>query len=947
MDLANHLRTALAGRYEIQRVLGQGGMAVVFLARDVRHDRPVAIKVMHPELSAVIGTTRFLREIQNVARLQHPHILPVHDSGDADGLLYFVMPYVDGESLRARLDREGRLPVEEAVRIAREVAGALAYSHARGIVHRDIKPENILLSHGVAIVADFGIARALHDTGSPAQTATGVAIGTPAYMSPEQALGEATIDGRSDIYSLGCVLFEMLDGKEPFPNRSGRSMIAAHMMAEPPALDRDDVPPAATRALSTALAKDREDRFPNARAFADALSGSGSGAAFPKQSARRVRPRVAASVGALVAIAAVALALTATSSGIAFEKRGWIVVADFTNTVGEPQLGRTLASALTAGLQQSTVVNVLPRQRVSETLQRMRRSPDADTVLDESLAREVAQREDVRFVVVGDVGRVGESYVLTVRIVDAATGEAVRTRSARARGRDDIVASLDKLVRGLRRDFGESALGVRRQAKPLPKVTTASLDALKKYAEGRRLWANGDRAAGLLLLQEAVALDSSFALAHGAIGVHYYWNNNPPQGEVHFQRALAEGDRLTDRERLSLRAQAEAWRGNRDQASVLYAALLAAYPDDRTAMFSHGYNFLRSGRTRDARDVFAKLTAEDSLNASAFINLATALTALNENESALAAYGRAFAIDSTLRTSENLNNEYGALLIRMGRFDEAGRVFAKMFELDTRAQARGHRSLGMLYLYRGRYADGITHLREAALLARSTQSGLTEMRNRLFLASALEGKGQRDAATAEMRRINELFRTSYVQPTMLMYVARAAIRRGDIGMARVFLDSIVARTPTESDEDRAIRALVTGELAIAEGRPREALASLELAYRLDSSAYYLESVANAMANAGDYAGAIARYEKMSGSPEFGWEAQEAYSLVHHRLGRLHERNGDTARAVASYEKFLDLWRGADADIREVIEARGRLRTLRGQGRTAETSDVRIQNSAVR
>jgi tetratricopeptide (TPR) repeat protein/TolB-like protein len=753
-------------------------------------------------------------------------------------------------------------------------------------------------------------------------------------MSPEQAVGESTIDGRSDIYSLGCVLFEMLDGKAPFPERSGRSIIVAHVMAEPRALDRDDVPPGVTRALSTALAKDREDRFPTARAFADALSTGASGEVLPKQRARRVRPRVAASVGALVAIAAVALALTATSSGIAFEKRGWIVVADFTSTVGEPQLGRTLASALTAGLQQSTNVNVLPRQRIAETLERMRRPPGSDTLLDESLAREVAQREDVRFVVVGDVGRVGESYVLTVRIVDAATGEAVRTRSTRARGRDDVIASLDKLVRGLRRDFGESALGVRRQTKPLPKVTTASLDALKKYAEGRRLWANGDRAAGLMLLEEAVALDSSFALAHGAIGVHYYWNNDSPRGEAHFERALAEADRLTDRERLSIRAQAEAWRGNRDEASVLYTALLTAYPDDRTARYAHGYNYLRAGRMRDARDVFARLTAEDTLNASALINLATALTALNDHEPALAAYHRAFAIDSTLKTSENLNNEYGSLLIRMGRLDEAGRVFAMMLPLDTRARARGHRSLGMLYLYRGRYADGMTHLREAALLARSIQSGLTEMRNRLFLVSALDGKGQRDAATAEMRRINEIFRTSYIQPVMLMYVARTAIRRGDVGMARVFLDSIVARTPIESDEDRAIRALVTGELAIAEGRPRDALASVELAYRLDSSAFYLESVANAMANAGDYVGAIARYEKMSESPEFGWEAQEAYSLVHHRLGRLHERKGDTAAAVVSYEKFLEKWRGADADIREVIDARERLRSL-----TKSTSEV--------
>src|SRR2546429_3763323 len=219
-DERDRFCAALADHYAIERELGHGGMAIVYLARDVKHDRPVALKVLRPELAASVGAERFLREIQVRAHLTHPNILPLLDSGRADDLLYYVTPYVEGESLRSRLDRERQLPVAEAVRLAASVAGALDYAHRHQIVHRDIKPENILLEDGQAVVADFGIARALHAAENAKLTETGVAVGTVAYMSPEQATGEE-FDGRSDIYSLGCVLYEMLAGEPPFTGPPG------------------------------------------------------------------------------------------------------------------------------------------------------------------------------------------------------------------------------------------------------------------------------------------------------------------------------------------------------------------------------------------------------------------------------------------------------------------------------------------------------------------------------------------------------------------------------------------------------------------------------------------------------------------------------------------------------------------------------------------------------
>src|SRR5690349_4491587 len=243
-DVLARLTTALADRYRIDRELGAGGMATVYLAHDLRHDRDVAIKVLHPDLGAALGDDRFLAEIRMTAKLQHPHILPLLDSGTADGLLYYAMPLASGETLRGRLERERQLPIDDAVRIAREVADALGHAHALGIIHRDIKPENILLQGGHALVADFGIALAVQQAGGQRMTQTGLSLGTPQYMAPEQAMGEKTVDHRADIYALGAVTYEMLAGEPPFTGATIQ-VIVARLMAEDPrplAVQRKSVP---------------------------------------------------------------------------------------------------------------------------------------------------------------------------------------------------------------------------------------------------------------------------------------------------------------------------------------------------------------------------------------------------------------------------------------------------------------------------------------------------------------------------------------------------------------------------------------------------------------------------------------------------------------------------------------------------------------------------------
>ena len=272
-DVPERLGDALAGTYRLSRELGSGAMATVYLAEDRKHGREVAVKVLRPELAAALGSDRFMREIEIAARLTHPHILMLIDSGDADGFLYYVMPFVDGESLRDRLEREGRLSVSDTVRIIDQVASALTYAHAHGVIHRDIKPENILLAGDQAIVADFGIARAVAVAGGERLTGTGIAVGTPAYMSPEQAFGQEDVDGRADVYALGCVSFEMVAGRPPFKSKTLPALLAQHAVEPAPHLRTidQDVPLFMDRAVSRALAKEPGQRFESATAFAETL----------------------------------------------------------------------------------------------------------------------------------------------------------------------------------------------------------------------------------------------------------------------------------------------------------------------------------------------------------------------------------------------------------------------------------------------------------------------------------------------------------------------------------------------------------------------------------------------------------------------------------------------------------------------------------------------------
>jgi TolB-like protein len=507
------LNVALADRYRVVRELGHGGMATVYLARDLKHDRPVALKVLRPEIAAALGSERFLREVRITARLNHPHILPLLDSGEAAGLLYYVMPYVEGESLRDRLSREKQLALDDALQIAREVADALGYAHSHEVVHRDIKPENILLESGHAVVADFGIARALTAAGGERLTETGIAVGTPAYMSPEQAAGSGDVDGRSDVYSLGCVLYEMLAGHPPFTGATAQEILARHSMDTVPLISaaRPALPPTIHQAIHTALAKVPADRFPSALKLARALetgagAQSGANAGGRSRTGRRVA-LIAVTVLGIAAVAMVAALLVRGHVGRHTGADSVVVVMPFVNRTGQPSfdpLGAITADWLTQGLTEAAILPVRDTRSALAAVQ---------TLGSEATAAAIGREAGAGWVVEGSYFLNGDSLEFQARLVSAADGTVLRTVGGTAAPRDRPSAGVGELERRV------VAAIASLKDKEITNFATSppqppTYDSYREYTDGLQSYMRLDYPGAERHFEQAAALDSGFLTAH-------------------------------------------------------------------------------------------------------------------------------------------------------------------------------------------------------------------------------------------------------------------------------------------------------------------------------------------------------------------------------------------------------------------------------------------------
>jgi TolB-like protein len=609
-------RAALSDRYAIEREIGRGGMARVLLAQDLRHHRPVAIKVLTPELGAAIGAERFLREIEIAAKLTHPHILPLHDSGETAGLLYYVMPFVEGESLRARLDREKQLPLEDALTITREVGDALAYAHSRGVLHRDVKPENILFEAGHAVIADFGIARAVSAAGDKI-TATGVVLGTPSYMSPEQIAGDPSIDARTDVYSLGCLLYEMLAGEPPFGGRSAQAIFARRMTEPVPSVrtTREHIPDAVDRAIAKALARAPADRYTTVGQFVGALSDT---ALAPPHPPRREWRR------STVAIAVTAVALVASALVVAKAKfrpappisAGRVAVLPFAvrGSGSLSYLAEGMVDLLSRDLDGAGDLRTIDAASVLTTVTR-----DGEGVVDVERGRRVARRLGAGRYILGSINAAGPRVRIQAAMYDEADATAAAPTRASVEGDTaQLFELVDKLSAQLlvRRD-GEQPTRLAQTAA----ITTRSLPALKAYLDAeRRLRTASLQPAkidsSITMFQRAVSEDSTFALAQYRLAVAAGWANRHGMSTAAATRAHRLSERLTDRDRRLLAAYVDYRRGAANDAERQYRAILHDYPDDLEALFQladlqHNYNPLRGRPGREAREAFTHVLDVD------------------------------------------------------------------------------------------------------------------------------------------------------------------------------------------------------------------------------------------------------------------------------------------------------------------------------------------------
>ncbi len=607
-DTLSRLQAALGERYTILRELGQGGMATVYLADDPRHGRQVAIKVLHPELAAALGTERFAREIAIAARLSHSHILPLLDSGEEPGLFYYVMPFVAGESLRDRLERETQLPVEDALRIAEQVAAALAYAHSHDVIHRDIKPENILLSGaGDVMVADFGIARAITAAGGTRLTETGMAVGTPAYMSPEQASAEPKLDGRSDVYSLGCVVYEMLAGEPPYTGPTAQAITARRLTDPVPPLRtvRDSVPEPVERAIVKALSRVPADRYATAAQFATALRSTEVAPGSPRPAQKRNRRRLVLTAAGVVALVATGATLWARGPMVIARGSRLAILPFFSSTPGDTALtamGRTLVMTISSTMDQLGDPVIVDRFKVLSAT----RSSSPATLPD---AQALSRRIGADAFAFGSLVRDGRGVRADVGVYRTETGEPLAVSIITHAPADSVTALSDSISWAVLHQLW-------RRTPPSPRledVTTHSMPAMAAFLEGERNDIAGNYAAAADAFHRAAAADTTFWAAMWRYNESMGWVDGD-EDTVYTRRYQSHESAFGPRDRAIIEAERTFTMVPFEQHLSSLRDLDARYPDDWSALWFYADHLAHGApligyTSADARDAIRRVVA--------------------------------------------------------------------------------------------------------------------------------------------------------------------------------------------------------------------------------------------------------------------------------------------------------------------------------------------------
>ena len=1050
-DFRERFQTTLGSAYTITGELGGGGMSRVFVADETALSRRVVVKVLPPELVAGVSVERFKREIQVAARLQHPHIVPLLSAGETEGLPFYTMPFVDGSSLRVVL-RRGALTITDAVNVLREVARALAYAHDHGVVHRDIKPDNVLITGGSAVVTDFGIAKALNASrvehpDAATLTGVGMALGTPAYMAPEQASGDPDTDFRADIYSFGCMAFELLTGRPPFHDRPLHKLMAAHLGERPRSVSdlRAETPPLLAELVAQCMEKDPSRRPGSAGEIARSLETiTGGGTAYsatptkalgggsvlakalamyagmfvvvvtianaaivgiglpdwvlpataivmafglplilatsymyrattatsrytpggspapvstmvtlaikaaPHLSWRRTALGGIWAVGALVAVTAGWMAMRALGIGPAASlvtagklgERERLIFTAFEGPETDSLLGPTVSEALRTDLAQSATLTVMPTTSVREALQRMQRPPNSP--VDFTLAREIAAREGIKAIVEGQIMALGGGYVLSARLVATQGGEELaqfRETSADAAG---IIPAISRMAKKLRERAGEPLRTIQK-AQSLEQLTTGSLLALQQYvAAERALSENSDWNAARSMLEQAIRLDTTFAMAYRKLAIEM--NNRDYSRDTVIaviRRAYDHRERLSQSERLLTEA-GYYYFGPRPDRSRMVAA-------------------------------YQSLLELDSQNVAALNNLAVQLQHLRQFASAELLAGRAIRVQSA---AAFYNNVFWSQ-IGQGKLDSAGvthRAFAQALPRNPSVARMG----AMLLATRGDYGAAATVM-DSLRRARIREPAVTQTTDAWLGTYALiEGRltdavrwlqsghqashalGNREArlqALLDRVEVDALFRPT--SGNALRSLERALVEQpldsipraarpydrlvrlhallGQTAKAEAMLAEFDRRREFEATlSDDRMRAMMLGDIAMAQRRFDDAVRAYRAADLERCVVCSLPSLARAYDLGGNVDSTIAVLERYIQLPSQPVERiiEDGYSLAnaHRRLGELYQAKGITDKATAHYTRFVNLWNGADGDLQpQVRHARDQIAAMQRTG----------------
>jgi serine/threonine-protein kinase len=1027
-------------------------MSRVFLAEETRLGRKVVVKVLPPEMGAGVNAERFEREIQIAAKLQHPHIVPLLTAGSQGDLRYYVMPYIDGESLRSKLGREGEQPTDEAIRLLSEVTDALAYAHESGAVHRDIKPDNVMLSRGHALVGDFGVAKAVgaSNGGSPSSlTSLGVALGTPAYMSPEQAAADPNVDHRADIYALGALAYEVFTGRPPFTGNTPQQVLAAHVTQEPDpiTMHRDTIPPAVASVIMKCLAKRAADRWQTAaelRSQLQALATPKAGGTTPVGT-RPVTPsstftpevggigrspiRVAAVFGAAAAVAlvlvyglmiglglpdwvfvgAIALlaiglpimlatgrhekrrAVAATTGlhtttpvglrrhftwrraifggtmafgGLAVLTGGYmatralgigpaatlmttgvlgerelIILSELENRTGDSTLGPTVTELLRISLSNSPVIRIADPARMTESLARMQLPPDSP--VNESVAREIAERESIKAVIAGEIVPLGDGYLVSAKVVSA-TGDVLTAQQASAGDAGELVSAVDELSMKLRQRVGESLRTIRRTL-PLELVTTGSLRALRLYAQATQAEISGDNDRAVALLEEAISEDSLFAMAHRKIAT-VLTNNFEQFGRARdaATRAYELRDRLTELERGYAIGQYHTdVTGRREEALAAYRTLLERYPEDHRALNNSGVLYFQLGDDERARQFYQRALDLDSTWSPGFTNLAFEQKNLGQFNEAAETLD---AMDLRFPGNPSVEDARAVLAVSQEDYEAAERHWTKVLEAQSGNlawRAGTSEKLAFLLATQGRYRDGEGYLDNA--LSALNQRGVSVQRLVAWWSGARLTAQPENGPSEQLLAViaPEVMDSMAVPDRQYESIILLSALRGDAERARELLREMEQSGYPELGRDlRRDFDRARGWAAIAAGEMDRGLEFLRAGVDgFECKPCGLGTMAMAHDAAGN-ADSVRVYWEAYLDTYWGLPSIEAWArpLAFRRLGEIYESRGERDKAVEYYDRFVDLWQNADAELQpQVAELRSRIARLVAEGSESRVS----------